>query len=47
MKKSSILSTAILIIAMLALSACSTIAQAANIFNNAPVTVPQIPAADR
>ena len=45
MKKSSILSTAILIIAMLALSACSTIAQAANIFNNAPVTVPQIPAA--
>ena len=45
MKKLSILSTAILIIAMLALSGCSTIAQAANIFSNAPVSVPQIPAA--
>ena len=31
--------------AMLALSACSTIAQAANVFTNAPVAVPQIPAA--
>jgi serine protease Do len=46
MKRSSIISTVILIIAMLALSSCSTIAQAANVFgNNAPVAVPQIPAA--
>jgi S1-C subfamily serine protease len=45
MKKTSVISTVVLIVAMLALSACSSIAQAANIFNNAPVTVPQIPAA--
>ena len=45
MKKSSILSTAVLIIAMLVLSSCSAIAQAANIFSNAPVAVPQIPQA--
>ena len=45
MKKSSIIATALLIMAMLALSACSTIAQAANVFNNAPVAVPQIAAA--
>ncbi len=45
MNKSSMLSTAVLILAMLVLSSCSAIAQAANIFNNAPVTVPQIPQA--
>ena len=45
MKKTSLISTVVLIVAMLALSACSSIAQAANIFNNAPVAVPQIPAA--
>ncbi len=43
MKKYSILSTVILIVAMLSLSACSAVAQAANVFsNNAPAAVPQV-----
>src|SRR5512146_2647043 len=39
--KKTYLSTVILIVAMLALTACSGIAQAANVFNNGPQTVTQ------